>query len=435
MRLKRSVFLFVLAPILAAAALLPAAEFRTEHVVVSYEGIGEPYAQAIGKTVEAARKACVEQYDFDMPDQITVQVSADPKQTVRLFNDGVDRFSLSVRNERDLRKPSATGTFHLYGLCHEVAHLAMYRPIDDHSYLTTAGAEGWAHYLGSQLVDAVYALEGETLWPDRYDYREDGSKRLTKQLQNDKTSPTVAGAQLWSNFAELVGPKKMAPYFAAWGRAQVDPAEPQTALEQTTLDDADTDKLKDWWKRAGPVLLLKRQKSDIAAETIDAKQLAGKPRQLSHDDGNATGKKSIAGSAHAVRFEAPDNQSYLTAVELFGSRYGAPTATGDFSVWLCDEQFSPITEFKFPYSKFQRGNPRWVSLPLKTPIKAPPKFIVCFGFNPAATKGVFVSHDAESSGHSLTGLPGQPPSDFTTGDWMIRAKVDQPKATDSLRGQ
>src|SRR5262245_12062323 len=416
--------------IVVATAGLRAAEYRTDHVIVAYEGIGEPYAQAIAKTVEAARKVCVEQYGFIMPERITVQVTADPKQRVRLFNDGVDHFSLSVRNEKDLGKPSATGTFHLYGLCHEVAHLAMYRPIADHGWLTTAGAEGWAHYLGSQLVDAVYALEGESLWPDTYDYRNDGSKRLKQQIQSGQSSPTVEGAQLWESFAELVGPKKVANCFAAWGRAKIDPADPQLALEA-----ASPEQLRNWWKQAAPVMLVKRQKSEIAAETIDSKQLTGKPRELARDDGQATGKKSIAGSAHAVRFEAPDDSSYLTSVQLFGSRYGAQAVSDNFSVWLCDDQFNPISEFKFPYSKFQRGEPRWVTFDIKSPTKVPSKFIICFGFNPAATKGVYVSHDAEASGTSLTGLPGQPPSKFDAGDWLIRAQIDQLRETDALRSQ
>src|SRR5262249_25840179 len=154
---------------------------------------------------------------------------------------------------------------------------------------------------------------------------------------------------------------------------------------------------KSWWDRAAPELLVKRKKSEIASETIQPKMLTGKPRDLVLDDGQAAGKKSIAGSAHAVRFEVSDDASYLTAVQLLGSRYGTPAPSGDFSVWLCDEQFNPISEFKFPYAKFQRGEPRWVSLDIKSPTKVPKKFIVCFGFNPTATKGVYVSHDAQSS--------------------------------------
>ncbi|HEY4758951.1 MAG TPA: hypothetical protein VIH42_00065 [Thermoguttaceae bacterium] len=59
------------------------------------------------------------------------------------------------------------------------------------------------------------------------------------------------------------------------------------------------------------------------------------------------------------------------------------------------------------------------------PILVPEEFIVCAGFNPTATKGVYVHFDGEGSGNSLTGLPGAEAEDFQEGDWMIRVKVSK----------
>jgi hypothetical protein len=160
-----------------AAAPVDAAEEIRDGVVVNYNGISQEYAAAIARTVSAARDVAFSRFGFDMPETITVAVQADPNANVRLFNDGQDRFSLTVRTEADLREPSESGIFHLYGLCHEVAHLAMYRPIHDKRWMTTAAAEGWAHYLGSRIVDEVHQREGADLWPDRYDYLSDGTRR------------------------------------------------------------------------------------------------------------------------------------------------------------------------------------------------------------------------------------------------------------------
>ena len=61
------------------------------------------------------------------------------------------------------------------------------------------------------------------------------------------------------------------------------------------------------------------------------------------------------------------------------------------------------------------------------------RLVVLFvGFDPTATKGVFVYHDAAGGGRSLTGLPGGDSRPFTQGDWLIRADVDQLKAADAL---
>jgi hypothetical protein len=151
---------------------------------------------------------------------------------------------------------------------------------------------------------------------------------------------------------------------------------------------------------------------------------ANPPQELSHDDGEPAKKSSLAGSGHAVKFAVKGSNWLLTEVRIFGSRYGYPQPpTEDFHVWLCDKDFKSIADFPFPYSTFKRGQPEWVSFKVK-PARVPKEFFVCVGFDPTATKGVYVSADKESSGHSYTGLPGREPKPFTGGDWLIRATVD-----------
>ena len=400
---------------------------RLEGAVVSYTGVSEEYARAIGRTVAAARSVAAEQFGFDVPETITVTVTLDPKASVRLFNDGQDRFSLTVRSEKDLRQPSASGTFHLYGLCHEVGHLAMYRPIRDHSWMTTAAAEGWAHYLGSRIVDEVYAREGKDLWPDRYDYIQDGMKRLQRQLASPQASPVTKGAGLWKDLMEIVGDKGMAPIFAAWGKTSVDPADPARAVGKTLLASGGDERLANWWKKAEETLILKRPTSSFVARTANRDQLAGQPQELAHDDGRQANRKSLAGGGHAVVFQAPGDSFCVTSVRIYGSRYGrAATPQDEFHLWLCDEDFKALAELKYPYSDFRAGQPGWVTVRFK-PTEVPAKFVVCVGFNPTGSKGVFVGHDQGGSGNSLSGLPGGNSRPFADGDWMIRVTLDRLK--------
>jgi len=142
----------------------------------------------------------------------------------------------------------------------------------------------------------------------------------------------------------------------------------------------------------------------------------------------------MAGSGHAVRFRAAGPGWYLTGVKIYGARYGRPRLPREnFHVWLCDKDFKTIADFPFPYAKFQRGRPRWVTLPVR-PTKAPLEFILCVGFNPIATKGVFVYHDRKGGGESLAGVPGRSGRAFARGDWLFRATVDQLKTADALHG-
>jgi RNA polymerase sigma-70 factor (ECF subfamily) len=414
--------------------LMPAsrAESVSRHgqVVVSYDEISKPYADAIARTVEAARAAAVRKYGFDMPRTVTVRVRAELTGGARLYNDGDSTLSLTVRAEKGLRKPADSGVFVIYGLCHEVGHLAMYRLIRERGWMTTAAAEGWAHYLGSRLVDDVQACEGAALWPDRYDYAEDGMKRLRRQLTDGgASSPVVRGAGLWRDLVEMVGDRGTRPIFAAWGKASVDPAEPSRALGGALGDDK---KLRAWWSGASAAFVVRRPASGFAVRTAKKAELDGKPRELASDDGKAVGKRSIAGGGHAVRLEAPGDAWYLTSVRVHGSRYGPADASKDkFTVHLCDERFKRISTFTFPYSAFKQGRPECVTLDV-APTNVPAKFVLCVEFNPTARKGVFVFHDKGRDGASFTGLPGEKGRPFVGGDWMIRAVVDQLGHADAL---
>lgn len=407
--------------------------YRIDHVVVTSTGIEQQYVQAVARIAKAAHGVAVTQYGFDMPETITISATQDAGQPVRLFNDGQDSFYLNVRTTGDLRKPDESGVFHIYGICHEMGHLAMYRIIRDHSWLTTAGAEGWAHYIGSRIVDGVCAVETEELWPDRYDYLTDGMARLNRQLAQPNPSSTTKAAAVWKELGDILGDKGIAAVFRAWSKADIDPTDPGAALRAALLTGRPDARLDEWWNKAEPVLVFKRQKSGFVARTADRKDLAGQPLELAHDDGKQAGKRSIAGSGHAVRFEVPGDHWYLTTVRVHGSRYGYPAPPREnFHLWLCDSDFKVIAEFPQPYGKFKRGNPRWVSLNVE-PTNVPSEFIICVAFNPTRTKGVYVGHDPSGSQNSFTGLAGQKGQPFRGGDWMIRVGLDQLKTANALR--
>jgi hypothetical protein len=107
--------------------------FKTDHVTVRYAGITDEQANSLGRVAEAARKAAIARYGFDVPQQIIVNVDCQPGTKARLFTDGNDTYTLSIRSGADLAPPAASGIYNLYGMCHELGHVVMYRVIKDHS--------------------------------------------------------------------------------------------------------------------------------------------------------------------------------------------------------------------------------------------------------------------------------------------------------------
>jgi hypothetical protein len=167
-------------------------------------------------------------------------------------------------------------------------------------------------------------------------------------------------------------------------------------------------------------------KTAAASNPAPSQAKSSAARELSHDNGNQSGQKSIAGGGHAVKFHVDGDSYQVTSVSLYGLRYGTPKVPkADFNVWICNANFQPLATFKFRYAAFVRGEPVWKSFKIK-PTKVPQDFIVCFAFNPQATKGVFVGHDGQQNENSLVGIPGRgAPSPFAEGNWLIRCKVEK----------
>lgn len=422
-----------LAALLALAPAVAVADSVTApHVTVEYRGIEKAWAEAIAQTISAARQVYVDAFGFDMPDKVSARVVCGSDETTRLWTDGRDSLFLSLQSKDQLAPPSKSGVFNLYGMCHELGHMAMYRTLVKRSWLTDDGAEGWAHFAGSVVVDAVYEKKGERLWAQPYDYRQDGTARLAKALKSSKPAGIDRAAGAWQALDALLGHENLPKAFQAWQDAEIDPSRATEELGKA-LAAAFPPKaggIEAWWKTAAPLLAQDRPASGFAKETIDAKKLSGKPIVLAGDDGTAESKRSIAGSGHAKAFDAPaEGDSYLTAVSVFGSRYGRPEApTTTFEVTLCDADLKPIASWTRPYSAFERGEMVWVRLEIP-PTKVPKAFQVCVAFNPTASNGVFVGIDQGTKGRSRAALPGEAADPMDGGDWMLRAEVQQPKGS------
>ncbi len=417
-------------------ALAPAEVTTLPHVEVRHEGIDAAQATALGETLAAARVVYIKQYGFDMPQKVTLEVKCGPKESTRLYTDGQDGVFLSIPKREKLAKPSVSDVFNLYGMCHELGHMAMYRTLKDRDWITSAAAEGWAHYAGSWVVDQVYAAKGPKLWPDPYDYREDGMARLRGQLESkSKPSPVAQGAGQWLKLEGIIGRTNLPKLFAAWQAAKIDPVKPEGELLAALVKLAPDKKaaLEEWWKTAGPLFVEKLAASGVKVETIELSQLSADSVTLKLDDNTSDGKISIAGGGHALLFRSPPGGPwYVKSVRVYGARYGASdSASDDFDVALCDKDMAVIAVWGKPLGSFAYARPMWTRIQVP-PTRVPAEFHICLDFKPTASKGVFMHYDSSTHGHSRTATPGKRGRAFDKGDWMIRVDLAEPKDADAL---
>ncbi len=130
----------VLVVLLLLARGAPAGTANAPHVTLEHQGIDAPYAEAIAQTLSAARQIYVDAFGFDMPDRIAARAVCGPDETTKLYTDGRDGVFLSLTSKESLAPPPKSGVFNLYGMCHELGHMAMYRTLAHGAWMTTACA-------------------------------------------------------------------------------------------------------------------------------------------------------------------------------------------------------------------------------------------------------------------------------------------------------
>ncbi|UCC69546.1 MAG: PD40 domain-containing protein [Armatimonadota bacterium] len=396
---------------------------------VRYARIAPEYAKAILALAETARRIYADTLRADMPAVVGVTVTKDASAQTSLWTDGESEMFLTITSMDKLAPPQQSGIFNIYGICHELGHIAMYRRIRTIGLPNGVG-EGWAHYAGSVVTDEVYKQRGQGLWPVPYDYRADGVPRLQRQLSDPEAlrNPTTRAA---AAFYQAHQRYRGETVFAAMNEATVGKPYGKdvmprfvNALVKLTGDESaralfpnDIVEPSMEWHTAH------REINDQAvAGAVNIPDATG--MTLKYDDGESDGKRSTAGAGHAVVFKRPAGNWAVDAVEMYGSRYGETEPPKDnFSIFICDQDFNVIKEIQQPYSKLTYGDePQWDRFEFE-PVQVPEGFYVCVFFEPTYTKGFYVHYDeGEGKTHSRSALPWSFVRDVEY-DWMIRVHL------------
>ncbi len=406
----------------------PAQTITCESGEVVFSEIKPEYAKALLAIAIEARRVYAEDFGFDMPAKLTLNIQKRSDGRTRLWTDGNSQMFLEIASVEDLAPPSQSGYFNIYGMCHEIGHMVMYRKAKLIGMPEGLG-EGWAHYAGSVVTDHVYKKLGQNIWPQPYNYSEtEGVARLAKQAKDsaDTKDASKRVALLFYQTQQKYGEEKvMAAMKTALDQKplgqQIMPLF-SDALVKLTNDESVRTLVPD-------DLLNPKVKWDVADKAINEETTRGQVRvdddtgfTLKYDDGSSDNMISTSGSGHAVMFYAPDGSWAVDSIRLYGSRYGTQIPPDEnFYIFICDQDFNVIKTIEKPYSIFERGDPKWYTMSFD-PVKVPRGFYVCLYFNPSATKGVYVYYDTDvAKSHSRKALPWTFISDLKEKqDWMIR---------------
>jgi hypothetical protein len=246
--------------------LTPAAHgvLRLPNVLVTYSGISSNWAHRLARVLAEARSNAQRQFGFDMPDVISLTVTVAPNREYKLYNDTRDHVTYDLRSPADLAGFELQHWYFLYGMSHEVAHLAMYRTFNPrlwNGWLNWDGQEAWAHYLAERLTDMSYPRCASEFWSGEHF---EGEQTLEAERESAQNLFPLSERQLarhWRDLADIVGDLGIEPLFETWNKANIDLANPADAVSRTFNGHPEAEQLRRWWLKAAPLMLTQPGKS------------------------------------------------------------------------------------------------------------------------------------------------------------------------------
>jgi len=405
-------------------------------VTVRYARFDRKYAEAFGKILLEALNV-YEALGFKMPRNIELEAQIDPSGN-QLWTDGEAQVYLHLQSREVLAPASRTGVFNLYGMCHELGHIAMYRNLKSLIGLPSGVGEGWAHYAGSIVVTEVAAKLGKSIWPEYYDIAKvEGVGRLQKESQSagpwDKMDPVARAALAFYRIETESGREKLATAMSA-ALGERPTGKELMPLMLAKLRQATSDPTAAAWI---PESLLVPRVEWMTKEPKPSEDFFADQKQeqdsegywVFYDDGTMEGKQSMSGSAETMLFRLPEGSWQLDGIKVFGARYGADEPPQeDISIYICDAEFKLLHELQIPYARFERGDEKWHSISF-APVNVAKTFYLGMDFHATATKGVYVGMDkGVRRSHSRIALPYAHIDDLKErADWMIRPHISPKK--------
>ncbi len=433
---KLSILSFLAVSCCCCLSELPPADaivYEKPGVIVRTTRIDRAYGEAFAAILSEARREYENTFGFSLPETIVFEAKREPRKNVSLWTDGSSHIFLTVSSEHQLAPSPKSGIFNIYGICHELGHIVMYRGMKNQVGLPDGVGEGWAHYSGSVVVDAVTERLGQKIWPKPYDVKSaEGLLRLQNQVERADWANLDATRRAAKVFYEIEKKHGRSILGAAIRRAlsqQPSGKELMPLFVRSLREITDDVTAGDWIPKE---VLIPETKWNVKERQIDDSyfdDLKVKFDQtgamIHYDDGTAERKCSFAGTGYAILFRKPPGVWLLDRIDVFGARYGTlEPPREDFAIYICDEQFELLHELSHPYSIFKRGQNQWFQIPID-PVKIPQRFYICLNFNPTSTKGVYVAYDRNvARSHSRLALPYTHVKDVEKKyDWMIRAHL------------
>lgn len=183
-------------------------KLKTESIIARYDSEVEKYALASIKVLELVREKAIES-GFDLPDKIKFEIKRTDRNVLWVDKKSLNKITWEYTSLDNFLPPSKSKKKNVYGLCHEIGHLCMYRTFyKNNLYLSYNYRESWADYFGNLMIDSVYHKLGTDIWPEPHNYtKTSGMTFLRNRISNNNPNLKEFNAcsQFWIELSDKIG--------------------------------------------------------------------------------------------------------------------------------------------------------------------------------------------------------------------------------------
>src|SRR5262245_57143729 len=160
----------------------------------------------------------------------------------------------------------------------------------------------------------------------------------------------------------------------------------------------------------------------VAALPLEAQDDAARSSGIKYHDGKPDGKDQVIGASKAIRFTLPKDGEKIGGIRIHASKYEHPKADNSIVINIRSaDGTNVLSEQSASYSKFDVGEEKWVTVEFPKPVEVPKTFFLEIDDQASVYRGLIISWDSSSSGHSKYGHPktGKMSGAGFKGDYMI----------------
>ncbi len=399
-------------------------------------GFPPAHVDAFAKATDGIAALYVTSLGLDMPEVVTLNAQLDSDTAPALWIGDEQTIELRLQWQRHLERPNRSRVYVLYGIGYRLAEMAIERTLGKAPWLTDEAHRGLAHYLSCVALERLYVVHGKSLWPDEYNYADDGIRELKERMERSNESKIIVACAAWHEWVQEYGGPELGALLKRWNNAAPDALRPKDALSYATTrgtkDSYDKSKRNRWFRTFSDEYIKSAIRNDVTISAKRRGRLMRDQRVLKYDDDEPNEPVLLARGEHIITFKAPPDRWYLTEIHFYAERYGQIlTKAKDFTITLRDEKFKKVYSWDKPYGLIRGRDPQWYKIRLD-PVPVSSAFAITIEFESRRNAGVRLFKDTSSKGNSAAGSARRGIQPVADGDWMIRAEIDRVKDDNPL---